>query len=192
MSAGGFLTEVLFDILFLALFSICGLIFFPDTGATIIVVFILVCTVLMLFAVPCINLKLPVLENINQRIDNLLLSLRSLSKSKLLFIKILFYSFCWSFLTIIHTLIFFRAIGIQISLLPAFAIIPVAIFTGMIPVTLGGMGTRDTAFILLFSQFGTNAQLLGVGMLFSFFRYWLPAIIGLPFMSGLLNREAVR
>ena len=64
--------------------------------------------------------------------------------------------------------------------------IPIAIFIGMIPVTLGGMGTRDAAIIYLFSEFGTPSELLGVGILFSLIRYWFLSVIGVAFMKKIV------
>ncbi len=83
---------------------------------------------------------------------------------------------------------FFYALGSSVPLVVAMANIPIAIFIGLVPVTLGGMGTRDAAIIFLFSVFATPSQLLGVGILFSLFRYWLPSLIGIPFMRKITKQ----
>jgi uncharacterized membrane protein YbhN (UPF0104 family) len=84
-------------------------------------------------------------------------------------------------------MIFFYTLGIKISLLPIIANIPLAIIIGQIPITLGGAGTRDAAIILLFSDYARPEQLLGVGILFSFFRAWLLSLIGIVFMRRAMN-----
>tara|TARA_B110000438_G_C15300639_1_gene431013 strand:- start:62 stop:346 length:285 start_codon:yes stop_codon:yes gene_type:complete len=78
-------------------------------------------------------------------------------------------------------------IKIDVSLLQTFALAPLAIFLGQLPLTLGGMGTRDLAFINLFSEYATESALLSVGILFSIFRYWLISLLGIPFMLRLIN-----
>ena len=84
---------------------------------------------------------------------------------------------------------FFYALGINIPLLFTIANIPIAIFIGLVPVTLGGMGTRDAAIIFLFSEYATPSELLGIGILFSIFRYWLLSLIGIPFMKKLIKES---
>jgi hypothetical protein len=51
------------------------------------------------------------------------------------------------------------------------------------------MGTRDAAIIMVFSGYATSSQLLAVALLFSLFRYWLLAIVGLPFMRIALKNQ---
>ena len=68
-------------------------------------------------------------------------------------------------------------------------LLPLAIFVGLLPLTLSGMGTRDPAFIALFGGLGVAAEVsLGVGLLYSLYGYWLPALVGLPFMRRVLGR----
>jgi uncharacterized membrane protein YbhN (UPF0104 family) len=65
------------------------------------------------------------------------------------------------------------------------ALWPIAIFVGLLPVSLGGLGTRDGAFLLLLrgfspddvSESGVLASTLG----YAFLTTWLLAIIGVPF-----------
>ena len=69
-----------------------------------------------------------------------------------------------------------------------FAII---IMVGLLPVTVAGMGTRDAAFIYFFSMYATDPASISVGIFFSLFRYWLLAILGIPFL-GSLRKPASR
>jgi uncharacterized membrane protein YbhN (UPF0104 family) len=66
---------------------------------------------------------------------------------------------------------------------------PAAILVGILPMTLGGMGTRDAAFIYLLHTVhavgagaATGASLLAATMGYSVVATWSFAIIGLPFM----------
>jgi len=58
----------------------------------------------------------------------------------------------------------------------------------MIPLTFAGMGTRDTAFILLFSKFYEPSLMVSFGMLFSL-RYFLPGLIGLIWLRKYVSGE---
>lgn len=104
------------------------------------------------------------------------------SQKKVLSISAVLTIFIW-LLAIIQTFLIFYSVNVFIPLLEMSANLPIAIFIGMIPVSLGGMGTRDVAILYLFSGFATPAQLLSVGILFSLFRYWLLAAAGLPFIK---------
>jgi hypothetical protein len=50
------------------------------------------------------------------------------------------------------------------------------------------MGTRDSAIIVLFHPYAAADVSLGVGILYSLFGYWLPSLIGLPFLQRALPK----
>jgi hypothetical protein len=79
------------------------------------------------------------------------------------------------------------AVPIQVvtaSLLPA-------MFAGLLPLTLAGMGPRDSALIFLFEGYATGAQSLSVGLLYAFFFRWLLSLLGLPFLRQIGSEPAV-
>jgi uncharacterized membrane protein YbhN (UPF0104 family) len=55
-----------------------------------------------------------------------------------------------------------------------------ALFAGVIPVSVAGMGTRDAVIIGFFNHLGAYELLAGVGI-FSLLRIIIPALIGIPF-----------
>lgn len=75
---------------------------------------------------------------------------------------------------------FFPSLRHPVPLAPALALIPVAILVGVIPITIGGMGTRDSVLILLFAPYADAATMAGIGLLCSM-RYWVDTIVGVPF-----------
>jgi uncharacterized protein (TIRG00374 family) len=182
-TVGSVITERVFDILTLVLFSLIGMTFCKKYELAFIALIILICIIaILLLARAGFNFRLPVKSSRNEKIQNLILSTKLLMNDKKVFSTIMLYSFSSWFLGVVQTLMFFYALGIKVPLLFTMANIPIAIFIGMIPVTLGGMGTRDAAIIILFSEYATPTELLGVGILFSVFRYWLISLIGIPFM----------
>jgi len=78
--------------------------------------------------------------------------------------------------------ILFGGVGADISYGLVATALPIAIFVGLLPITLGGMGTRDSAMIVLFSGMATVPQIIAVGLLYAFFGYWLFSVIGIFFM----------
>jgi uncharacterized membrane protein YbhN (UPF0104 family) len=83
------------------------------------------------------------------------------------------------------------AVGAGVPWVDTMTLWPAAILVGILPMTLGGMGTRDAAFIYLVHTVhaaspagieATGASLLAATMGYSVVATWSFAIIGLPFM----------
>jgi glycosyltransferase 2 family protein len=89
--------------------------------------------------------------------------------------------------SILQTWCCYKAFAADVPLLYIAAALPLAIFIGLIPVTLSGMGTRDSAVIFLFQGYAAYETNLAVGILYSIFGYWLLALIGLPFLKAALG-----
>ncbi len=85
----------------------------------------------------------------------------------------------------------FLAVGQKVPFIFCIVMVPVVIFIGLIPVTVSGMGTRDVAIVYLFSPFASSATSVSVGLLFSLLRYWIPALIGLPFVKNLKGASGI-
>ncbi len=93
-------------------------------------------------------------------------------------------AFNW-FLSIWQVQFFFSAYGIDVPLAHVCAALPVAIFVGLLPITVAGMGTRDKAIMVLFAPFAPESICLSVGILYSICGYILPSLAGLPFLKSL-------
>ena len=189
-TVGSVITERMFDVLTLVLFSLIGMIFCKKYELAGVAFAILICIIAIFLLMRAgFNFRLPIKSSWNEKIQNLILSTKLLTKdNKKAFLFILSYSILIWFVSIVQTVMFFYALGINVPLLFTIANIPIAIFIGLVPVTLGGMGTRDAAIIFLFSEYATSSELLGVGILFSVFRYWLISLIGIPFMRKMMKQ----
>lgn len=186
--AGSVLTERALDVFSLAMFSLAGSIIFRNLEILLIAVIILTAIVLV-FIVVTLGIRFPIKKSWQEKLDNLLLSLRTLAQSKRTFALILLLTFGKWFVSILQTKFFFQAIDVQVPLLFTATALPIAIFIGLIPITLSGMGTRDSAIVFFFSDYASASQSLAVGILYSFFGYWLLSIIGLPFMQNALKSK---
>jgi uncharacterized protein (TIRG00374 family) len=175
--------ENILDLLNLLIFSLIGLAFFfePIRFITVIILSIVVMGIFLLSTLnikPKLIMKYKLLDKIN----NMMKSMR-LNRKTFFFASILTLA-SW-ILSMLQIYILFFAVGITIPLLFAFANIPLAILIGMIPIALGGIGTRDAAIILLFKEFANPESLLGVGILFTVVRQVILGIIGAFFLMTL-------
>lgn len=75
-----------------------------------------------------------------------------------------------------------QAVGMPLSIFATAALIPLGILAGLLPFTLGGLGTRDAAFTALLASFASPAAGATLGLLTGF-RYIIPALIGLPLLG---------
>ena len=86
-------------------------------------------------------------------------------------------------LHLIQIVMFFFAIGVPVTVMEILLKMPMAMFVGLLPISLAGFGTREWAIVLLFqSQTVTAAMLVAVAVLFSS-RYLIPAAFGLLFFQ---------
>ncbi len=88
----------------------------------------------------------------------------------------------WAF-HLVQIYFFFLTLGTDVKLIDVFGLVPAAILIGLLPLTIGGMGTRDAALIYLFSDKFGYETMAAVGILVST-RYWVPSLVGLPFLRS--------
>lgn len=109
---------------------------------------------------------------------------RSLKKevkyNNISFIKIFCVSIFYWYIVLFQIYLFFLMLNAKISILVVIVLVPIALFIGMIPITISGMGTRDAALIFLFSKYYPPEIMAGIGILCSL-RYLVGSMIGLPF-----------
>ena len=90
-------------------------------------------------------------------------------------------------LHVVQIYLFFPALNHTVPVTPALALIPLSIFVGLLPITIGGMGTRDSALIVLFSPYAGAALMAAVGLLCAM-RYWVDTLLGVPFLHYYTGR----
>lgn len=65
--------------------------------------------------------------------------------------------------------------------------VPLSLLIGLLPISMAGMGTRDTALILLFAPYADATTMAGVGLLCTM-RYWGDTLLGVPFLHGYTSK----
>ncbi|MFQ5560050.1 MAG: lysylphosphatidylglycerol synthase transmembrane domain-containing protein [Nitrospinota bacterium] len=92
-------------------------------------------------------------------------------------------------LSALQVFVLYKAVGQSVPLLFSVAVVPVVVFVGFVPITVAGMGTRDVAFVFFFSMYASDSSSIAVAMFFSLFRYWLLALLGVPFLKHLYGNK---
>jgi uncharacterized protein (TIRG00374 family) len=89
-------------------------------------------------------------------------------------------------LHVMQIYLFFPSLGKWMPLAPVLAYVPLSLLVGLLPITIGGMGTRDSALIFLFSSYADPSLMAGVGLLCSL-RYWADTLLGVPFFHQYMS-----
>ncbi len=97
----------------------------------------------------------------------------------------------WSIaLCILYTLT--EIFGAHVAFADIVAIWPIAVFVGLLPLTVGGMGTRDSAFIALLGLVSGatvhQAPLVAATLSYGLTVLGVPALVGIPFMLRFMHR----
>jgi glycosyltransferase 2 family protein len=132
--------------------------------------------------------RLPIPEKFAEKAEGVLRSLRLLAGSPSLLAEVVLYTVLNWMASVAQLSLCYIALGHPVPFLLAVGALPLAIFVGLLPLTLSGMGTRDSAIIVLFQGHASPEVSLGVGLLYTLFGYWIPSLIGLPFLKRVLPR----
>ena len=73
-----------------------------------------------------------------------------------------------------------KAFDHTVSAPHAFSVTPPSIITGIIPVSLWGVGTRDGALAYFLQGYTSAENAITAGLLYTALVYWLLGFIGLP------------
>ena len=183
---GSVLTEHLFDVFVLSCLSLVGSLALGRGELVLISGGILGCVLLGLVVLTR-RWRLPLPLSWQQPLDHLMMSVKKTSTvPKYLITTSVLTVANWS-VSLAQFLLLFQAVGVKVPILFAMGALPLSIFAGILPFTLGGMGTRDSAVMVLFSGHATPEQCLTVSMLYVVIAHWLLAVLGLPFMARALK-----
>ncbi|MFN8547531.1 MAG: lysylphosphatidylglycerol synthase transmembrane domain-containing protein [Candidatus Eisenbacteria bacterium] len=184
---GSVLAERLFDVLVLLLLAALGSMLHAQWHYVLLAGGGFLVGLLGIFAL--LTLRLPVPKKFEPKVEPMLRALRVIFASPELLLAVTLYTVLNWFASIAQLVLCYAALGSPVPILFAMGALPLAIFAGLLPFTLSGMGTRDSALIFLFLPYAPHDVSLGVGLLYSLFGYWIPAVIGLPFLRRAMPRS---
>lgn len=179
---GGVVAERLSDIFVLALYSCAGAILFGNYSFLLIGLAVIFLIPVFFLIVNKINLPL---GQWRKKVDDFLLVSRVFIQHPSKILPVLLWGITLWFIPVLAAKMLFLALGVSVPLVYTAAVFPLAIFVGLIPITIAGMGTRDSAIVYLFASFANSSVSLGAGLLYSLLAYWLLALLGLPVMRKL-------
>lgn len=107
-------------------------------------------------------------------------------------LKSLFWSFLvWVFAGIQITL-FFGAFGVSIKPWVVLALFPTTILATLLPLTPGGLGVREAAFVFLFLPYAKTHVSVAVSLGYYLCNSWLVGLLGVGFIYVFLNKQDFR
>jgi len=185
---GAVFTERILDIISLTLLLLTGSLILNKLTFIYISITIILIFILLLSSLYILRKKLrkstryPLLKNLLYSINWIV---QRPHKGLILFLLSLLVWFC----SITQIYLLFLAVSANVDFLYFSSAIIIVIFVSLIPITIAGMGTRESAILYFFYSFASSEVLLAAGLLFSFFRYWLLSILGIPFLYLAINKR---
>ena len=98
--------------------------------------------------------------------------------------------FIW-FLHLLQIWLFILALRATVPFVISLALSPLSILAGLLPLTFAGIGTRDVAIIYFYQDYLNEATGAALGLLCTS-RYFIPAVIGLPFLGQMMAFDKKR
>ncbi len=83
--------------------------------------------------------------------------------------------------------IILKAVGVSAGAADIFIFIPLIVFAAILPITVSGIGVRESLLIVLLTKVASAEALFGTGMLISAIGYIFPAMLGLIFLRRFLR-----
>jgi len=201
ISFASVMTERLLGISSTLILALISFILLRDEFRTNMVLYIiigLIALVILFFAIVFIKkLAAPIekltakltLFRLGERIQKFLDAIRFYSNSKVVYLKILVVSVLGQVLIIVKAYVLALALGIEVSLVYMFLVVPIAIILSMLP-SINGIGFRDGAYVILLAKVGVSKA---AALSLSFLTLFIPILIsiagGILFM---LQKKVVR
>lgn len=181
-SVGTIIIEKIIDISVLMFFSAVGLALLGYFKISILVFMLSMGSFPALGVLNTLSRKVKFDHNLLTKLQNAISILSQIRQKKILLSAAILASAANWTLSMFQAYWLFKAVGSVIPLSAIYTFYPLSIFVGLIPITLAGAGTRDSAIIYFFSNFAAPEQSLAVGILYGLQSYWITSLIGLPLL----------
>jgi hypothetical protein len=183
-------SSVLFDRIsgLLALISISLISYIVFYGGNISIIYTAV-IIVILIAYFIITSELPILKSINTEnrlakfINGVLISFNRYKNNKKALLKVFIISFIFQFNIVLIVKLYCMSLDIVIDIQYLLMVVPLIYLTEALPISINGIGVRDSAFIFFFYQIGrTKEEAIAVSLLIIFMRYAFGLIFGGPLL----------
>src|SRR3989344_4058241 len=149
-SIGTIVLEKIIDISVLLVFSTVGLFLLGYQLIAGLLLFFVIIAIPSLKIASSISKKILPANNLTDKPRDAFSVLNKVKERKLIFSLAILSSFANGILSMFQTYWLFKAVGAVVPLFAVFAFQPLSVFAGLLPITLAGMGTRDSTIIYLF------------------------------------------
>jgi uncharacterized protein (TIRG00374 family) len=117
---------------------------------------------------------------IEEFVDDFFQGITKIKEKPKSFLYILIFSLLvWS-ISCFQGFIFLTAVGFAIEILEIIIVISLSVIVSLVPISIGGLGTRESALIILFSILSIAEPSIATsfGLVYAICTFWIPAIIG--------------
>ena len=184
--SGAVLVERMIDVQSLCVLAAMGSIYVGFWQGTVAALGILAAEwfVVVVFVLSGRYRTLPILKRKAEQLTRLVSVFEALRQKPMTFIWVNFFSMLAWITNVLIVVTLLEAFGSTMPVVATLATWPLALFVGLLPLTVGGMGTRDAAFVALLHGFGPvdEAQVFAATIGYSAVSLWLFSAIGLPFL----------
>jgi len=118
------------------------------------------------------------MRKLREKLSNVYNTLTSFKKYKLVLIRVLIYSFLLQFSVILNYYLAARALGINLTLTAFIFIVPVVAIIAMIPISIGGIGLRESSIVFIMVALGVANNKAALCSLLILFMLVLVGIVG--------------
>lgn len=179
---GTIVLEKILDISVLLAFSGIGLFILEYRAFAVFVWILSAIAIPSLKVASAVGKKILPKNRLTEKIHDAFSVLNKVKERKKLFLMAVTSSCANGMLSMFQIYWLFKAVGAVVPFFAVFAFQPLSMFAGLLPITLAGVGTRDSAIIYFFSDFAASEQSLAVGIFYGMQSYWIIALLGLPLL----------
>lgn len=184
--SGVIFLEGLLDISVLMLSVIVGAFW---TGRWLLTAFSVMFLIMLALSIYALNIdKMRTALSKYRKINNFLLALSLIYKNPFWAMKLLFYTFCAWLGTILFFKFAFLSFGTEIPFSTLFLLQPIAVLATLLPITISGVGVRESAMLVLYVPIVTASSTLLAGLAYSFATVIIFPILCLPFTVSIMMK----
>ena len=125
-----------------------------------------------------LKIKIKLILVVLDKLKSFYIFLSAYKHDKKIWLYSMIISFCNQFLSPLIVFVILIAMGINIAFTKLLLIVPIIILTGVLPITINGLGIREGAFILFFTSIGITPSASFALALLHRISTLLPGIVG--------------
>ena len=123
------------------------------------------------------------------KLSKLSIVFNSSMKNKKVFLKIFLYTFLNWLSVMFYIALIFYALGSKVSILSITAFQPIVSYASFVPITVSGIGARESVMLFLYGNMVPAPTILSAGLIFSLFTAFLMPLTGLPLMHKIIKKK---